>query len=181
MHKLVLSITAVACLQIGFIIYITTDEMTDNVRLTDVSTQPISLATNPHYTAEEKSIEIASLDEDPFFRPKTGNSRNAAATGFAKTDYAVRRKNTRSARKVRAQPEPFEPEKVIITYAVHKPYKFVEREPYSNESIDTDSIVDRSEIAEQPVIKSQKSDGNPILALIKKPYIWIKALGSKLK
>jgi hypothetical protein len=47
--------------------------------------------------------------------------------------------------------------------------------------MDNNSIVNRSEIAEQPVLKSQKSDGNPILAVIKKPYSWIKALGSKLK
>ena len=78
-------------------------------------------------------------------------------------------------------PEPFEPEQIVITYAVYKPYKFVEREPYRNISIDNNSIVNRSEDVDQPTLKPQKSDGNPILNVIKKPYSWIKALGSKLK
>jgi hypothetical protein len=181
MYKLILSIIAVACLQIGFITYVATNETADNASLVSNKTLAIGPMSNPNYSPEDESIEVASLDEDPFFRRENGGFTNARTARFVKADYVVRRKNTRTARKIRALPEPFEPEQIIITYAVHKPYKFVEREPYRNVSVDTNSIVNRSEIAEQQVIKSQKSDGNPILAIIKKPYSWIKALGSKLK
>jgi hypothetical protein len=177
MHKLILSIIAVACLQIGFITYVTSDKTADNAALYKVSTGSPSIIP----AADDEGIEVASLDEDPFFRRDDGEFRIVRTARYVKADYAIRRKNNRTARKTRIQPEPFEPEQIIITYAVQKPYKFVEREPYRNVTTDSNSIVNKSEIAEQPVIKSQKSDGNPILNIIKKPYNWIKALGSKLK
>jgi hypothetical protein len=181
MHKLILSIIAVAFLQIGFITYVTSDQTADNARLTGIRTPPVSTKSNSNDSFGDESIEVGSLDEDPFFRRETGEFRTARAARFVKADYVFRRKNTRTARKTRILPEPFEPEQIIITYAVHKPYKFVEREPYRNVSVYNEPVVNKPEIAEQPIIKSQKSDGNPILNVIKKPYSWIKALGSKLK
>ena len=181
MHKLILSIIAVAFLQIGFITYVTTNQTADNARLTGVKTQSVNPAGNPTYTAEDDPIEVASFDEDPFFRRETAEPRGAKTPRFLKSGYAVRRKTARTVRKVSEQPEPFVPEQITITYAVHRPYKFVEREPYRNMAIDNSSIVNRSENVEQALTKSQKSDGNPFLNVIKKPYTWIKALGSKLK
>ena len=179
MHKLVLSIIAVAFLQIGFITYVTTNQTTYNARLTEINQRPTSPANDLSPAGE--SIEVASLDEDPFFRRETAYSRGARTARLAKADYRVRRKSTRTPRKTRVQAQPFVPEHVIITYAVHKPYKFVDRESFRNLSIENNSIVNRAENVEQPITKPQKSDGNPVLNVIKKPFSWIKALGSKLK
>ncbi|MGB7201960.1 MAG: hypothetical protein WBD16_06790 [Pyrinomonadaceae bacterium] len=179
MHKLILSIIAVAFLQIGFITYVTTNQTTYNARLTEISQRPTSPAIDLSPAGE--SIEVASLDEDPFFRRETAYPRGARTARFSNADYRVRRKSTRTPRKTRVQPLPFVPEQVIITYAVHKPYKFVDRESYRNVSVYNEPVVNKSEIVEQPVMKTEKSDTNPILNVIKKPYSWIKALGSKLK
>lgn len=181
MHKLILSIIAVAFLQIGFITYVTTDQTADNARLTGIETQPVNPGGIPNDSPDDESIEVASLDEDPFFRRETSYSRDARTARFAKADYRVRRKSPRTPRKTRLQPQPFVPEQVIITYAVQKPYKFVEREPYRNVSVYNEPTVNKSEAPEQPLMKTEKSDGNPILNVIKKPFSWIKALGSKLK
>ena len=179
MHKLILSIIAVAFLQIGFITYVTTNQTTYNARLTEISQRPTSPAIDLSPAGE--SIEVASLDEDPFFRRETAYSRGARTARFIKAGYTVRRKNTRTARKALTQPELVEPEQIIITYAVHKPYKFVEREPYRNVPVYNEPVVNESENVEQPLQKPAKSDGNPVMNVIKKPLSWIKALGSKLK
>lgn len=179
MHKLILSIIAVAFLQIGFITYVTTNQTTYNARLTEINQRPTSPAIDLSPAGE--SIEVASLDEDPFFRRETSYSRGARTARFAKADYRVRRKSPRTPRKTHVQPQPFVPEQVIITYAVHKPYKFAEREPYRSVLVYNESVVNQSENVEQPMQKPAKSDGNPVLNVIKKPFSWIKALGSKLK
>lgn len=181
MHKLILSIIAVAFLQIGFITYITSDKTADNTKLTGIQTKPVDPVWNQNYVPDDGGIEVASLNEDPFFRRETGNFGNTTTSRFEKTNYTVRRTSKRVARKSHVQSTPFVAEDVIITYAVQKPYKFVDREPYRNVSVYNEPVVNRSETQEQPLIKSEKSDGNLILNVIKKPYGWIKALGSKLK
>lgn len=181
MYKLILSIVAVAFLQIGFITYITTNQTADNARLTGVTTQPVNPAATPDYSPDDEIIEVASLDFDPFLRRESAELRRARTARSARADYRVRRKSTRVPRKPRAQPQPFVPDQIIITYAAHKPYKFIERESFRNVSIESSSIVNRPENAEQMMVKPQKSDGNPLLNVIKKPFHWIKALGSKLK
>ncbi|MFN0138634.1 MAG: hypothetical protein ACKVQW_00930 [Pyrinomonadaceae bacterium] len=182
MHKLILSIIAVAFLQIGFITYVTTDQTADTARLTVTRTQPVSPGSSAVDSLADDGIEVASLDEDPFFRRVTADIQSSRTSRAAKAHYPVRSKFKRTARKTRVQPEPFVPEQVIITYAVHKPYKFVEREPYRNISVYNEPVVmNKSEDVEQTIPKSQKSDGNPVLNVIKKPFGWIKTLGSKLK
>lgn len=177
MHKLILSIIAVAFLQIGFITYVTSDKTADNAAVYKAPTfNPFGVP-----PTEDDSIEVASLDEDPFFRRENGNFGNASTARIEKADYTIRHKNKRVVRKTRIQSTPFVAEDVIITYAVQKPYKFAEREPYKNVSVYNEPIVNKTEIVEQPVMKPERSDSNPILAVIKKPYTWIKALGSKLK
>lgn len=179
MHKLILSIIAVACLQIGFITYVTRDQTADNARLTKVNPRPASPATDT--SPADGDIEVGSIDEDPFFRREIADSGPARTVRFARADYGLRRKSKRVVRKVRTQPPPFVPEQVIITYAVHKPYKFIEREPDRTVLVYDEPVVNESENVEQPVQKPAKSDGNPVLNVIKKPISWIKALGSKLK
>lgn len=181
MYKLILSIIAVACLQIGFITYVTSDRTVDNEGLTGLRTQDVGPQPNPDYLTADESIEVASLDDDPFFRRDAGAFRDVRTARAVRADHRIRRKNTRVARKPRTVVTPFEPEQVIITYAVQKPYKFAEREPYKNISVYNEPIVNKAEVADHPVQKSEKSDGNPILNVIKKPYAWIKALGSRLK
>lgn len=181
MHKLILSIIAVAFLQIGFITYVTTDQTADTARLTVTRTQPARPVSSAVDSLADEGIEVASLDEDPFFRRETADIQSSRTSRAAKAHYPVRGKSKRAARKPSVQPEPFVPEQVIITYAVLKPYKFVEREPYRNVSVYNEPVVNKSEDAEQTIAKSQKSDGNPVLNVIKKPFGWIKTLGSKLK
>lgn len=177
MHKLILSIIAVAFLQIGFITYVTSDKTADNAGI-----YKAPKFDPPAVTAiGDESIEVANLDEDPFFRRETGDLRSARSSRFVKADYGVRRKSTRTPRRSGVQSTPFTAEDVIITYAVQKPYKFAEREPFRNVSVYNEPVVNKSEIVDQPMMKTEKSDGNPILNVIKKPYGWIKALGSKLK
>jgi hypothetical protein len=177
MHKLILSIIAVALLQIGFITYVTTDETGNNARIYKVPTisQPVIPA------GENESIAVASLDEDPFFKRDAAKFRSVTKARFARTGDVPRRRTTRAIRKTRLLRAPFVPEEVIITYAVHKPYKFVERESFRSVAVDNSSIMNRSEIAEPTVIKPQKSNSNPVLNVIKKPFSWIRTLGSKLK
>lgn len=181
MHKLILSITAVALLQIGFITYITQDQTVDNTRFAANDRQPVSPTSTLDHSSEHESIEVASLDEDPFFKPDAGNFGSVRTASVVRAGYGVRRKNTRVARKPKAVVTPFEPEEIIITYAVQKPYKFIEREPYRNISAYNEPIVNKPELTEQPVQKAEKSDGNAFLNVIKRPFGWIKALGSKLK
>lgn len=181
MHKLILSIIAVAFLQIGFITYVTTNQTTYDARLTGIETQPVNPVGIPNASADDERIEVASVDEDPFFRRESAYSRGARTARFAKADYRVRRKSPRTPRKTRVQPQPFEPEQVVITYAVHKPYKFAEREPYRSILVYNEPVVNQSENVEQPITKPQKSDGNLVMNVIKKPFSWIKELGSKLK
>lgn len=181
MHKLILSIIAVAFLQIGFITYVTTNQTADNARLTGTRTQPVSLFSNAVDPLDLQSIEVASLDEDPFFRRETANIRRSPSSRAVRTEFSVSGKSRRTVRRSRVQPEPFVPEQVIITYAVHKPYKFADREPYRQISAYSEPVVNKSENVEPTIAKSQKSDGNPVLNVIKKPFGWIKTLGSKLK
>jgi hypothetical protein len=141
----------------------------------------VSLPPDSNYFSGDESIEVAALDEDPFFRRQTADFRDVRTATSAGADYSVRRKGNRAARKPRTPPTPFEPEQVIITYAVQKPYKFIEREPYKNVSVDSEPIVNKPEVPEQMVQRPERSDGNAILNVLKKPFSWIKALGSKLK
>lgn len=179
MHKLILSIIAVALLQIGFITYITSDKTADNARLTSIQTNPVNPVIDSNITPEDESIEVATLDMDPFFRRDVRNF--GTVRRLTKTDYSTRKKSMRVARRPRPVPTPFEPEQIIITYAAQKPYKFVEREPYKNLSVYNEPVVNKPEMSEQPAQKAEKSDSNAILNVIKKPWGWIKALGSKLK
>lgn len=181
MHKLVLGIIAVAFLQIGFITYVTTDQTVDTARFTVTRTPPASPVSSAVDSLADEGIEVASLDQDPFFRRETADIRSSRTSRAVKGDYPVRAKSKRAAKKPRVQPESFVPEQIIITYAVHKPYKFVEREPYRNVSVYNEPVVNKSEDVEQTIAKSEKSDGNPVLNVIKKPFGWIKTLSSKLK
>lgn len=181
MHKLILSITAVALLQIGFITYITQDQTVDNTRLAVNEQQPVGPSSTLDHSSEDESIEVASLDWDPFLKRDAGNFGGVRTASVVRAGYGVRRKNTRGARKPKAVVTPFEPEQIIITYAVQKPYKFIEREPYKNISAYNEPIVNKPELTEQPVQKAEKSDGNAFLNVMKRPIGWIKALGSKLK
>lgn len=190
MQKLILGIIAVALLQIGFLTYVTSDGSDEMLALNN--RQPATTVTGDYQLSDDSFVIDTSADSEGAFSDGADRIDTVRPTWKSiRAETSARRKSyigggSRSLRKNNRQPqmrEPFVPEQVIITYASYKPYKFVdrEREPEGNVQ-----FVNRPEIvAEPPVARIQKAQKRSFLAgalpIIKKPYEWIKALGSKLK
>ncbi|GEM_PF-5509841 len=171
MHKLILGIIAVAFIQIGFITFVALDTASDNA----------SNIVKPPFSPFGNTVTVASLSDEDF---NVGASDVVSDRQFSREVRRSRyiRTRVRSPKKVLKTPtQPFVPGQIIITYAVSKPYKFIDREPYKNVAVVDNSVVNKPEIAEQPVTKVEKRDDNPLVNIVKKPFGWIKALGSKLK
>lgn len=166
MHKLILGIIAVAFIQIGFIAVVSLNSAADNA----------SMIVKP------LSGQISNPDAGIFDSTFTQTAENNDIASPNPNRRTFIRAGVRVAKKREKQPtQSFVPKQVVITYAVSKPYKFIEREPYKNFASVNSSIVNKSEIAEHPATKPEKRDDPTLLAIVKKPFGWIKALGSKLK
>lgn len=172
MKKLILGIIAVFCLQVGFIVYNAPDTVGDMVSKTaDYPVEPLNNATEPLELVdtlpdESDTVLTARSDNPDAFRPVIAQHRGVS-TQFERRSV-----------KVVAKAPIFR--STVITIPPQKPVEFSFKNEYaalatpvSSENYDVAVVETRRQEKRSLVSKA--------LPIIKKPYDWLKAVGSKIK
>ena len=175
----VFGIVGVFCLQAGFIALTAIDRPFETM----VAVNEVTSGAHP----VADTIGFADADEFTVYESEPGTdellgesiSFSTPATRKVKRVRTVQRARKRFVKTPQAQPVNFEP--VIIAVRKHPPIKF--KTEYARfEPVPRVSDPKEESVHARPVSKpAKKSFASKSIAVLKKPYDWLKALGSKFK
>lgn len=189
MRKLILAIIGVICLDIGFVAYKSADDRGEvasrNVNVSDrgrdsIANPPIDLRESPQIPADLNATEPGSASTDA--RDDSIHPVRTTATRTGKIERSTYTANPRLRGVKRERPLAAKVylSNITIFYPAPKPIEFKQEEkPVADAPIDR-----RAELANLPMSTSLRSGNRSLIArawpIIKKPYDWIKAVGSRL-
>jgi len=174
MTKFLTGIVAVALVQIAFGIYLSTERLEEMMWNAAAEATPVFDKTSDLSLASISENDLLTVD-DSDIRP----DRAAAVTAV------LLRKDTNDVkqdpvRKIRRSSERSPQNYSVENASFRKPLKVVVSDPYAGKP----SVERRSEVTETPKI-TPRSENRSFIAkampVIKKPYDWLKAVGSKLR
>ena len=189
MRNLIIGIIAVIVLDIGFVTYVKNDnaaDITSAVVNTTENEMNLALNSASDLTETPELAESEPLDATT----ETGSTRpEIAAVNIPERRMGRTKFGMHPAKKERRRPNRLNSYQSLDLYALLKPITIEipnaeSRIKVRNEPIEI--IVDRpADISEHPAKDTPKPDNKSfvasVLPVIKKPWDWIRAIGSKLK
>ena len=186
MRNLIIGIIAVIVLDIGFVNYVKNDNAADITSAVDNTEMNLAFDSASDLTETPELAESEPLDATT----ETGSTRpEIAAVNIPERRMGRTKFGMRPAKKDRRRPNRLNSYQSLDLYALLKPVEIeipnaesrikVRKEPI-------EIIVDRpADISEHPAKDTPKPDNKSFVAIvlpvIKKPWDWIRAIGSKLK
>ncbi len=191
MNKLIGGIIAVICLQVGFVAYMASDTSPNTARnksaaqTSSVTTARNDLAGNPPPAENRIMIARGTSKETEFDELAVASSGNSTIEKPAPLRLVTHRKNNielgpRVIRAFRRSPARSEPLFPTYTIAYQKP-AIVDRENLANLKVAVETRSSLSSEAKKANRSVKKSFVAKTLPIIKKPYDWLKAIGSRLR
>jgi hypothetical protein len=173
MKKLITGIVAVFCLQVAFIIYNGPDQIGNLAPNTAnyAKGDPVP----PPYSPDVLGLlEAPQIDQDPILISDEQDTSESVRTNYAER----RRVNTRvnpAGVKVVSKGPLFQP--IVITIPEQKPVEFTFKTEYA--AVLATPPAESYDISSAEAPRRETKSG--LSKAVKKPYEWLKALGSKVK
>lgn len=164
MPKLITGIIAVICLHLGYGAYLATEGQKEGVRNAGFNARPVS-DVNSNYELAEAMLppENELFYSDIVSEPERVESRDVRVVRAVKAVTQAPARN---------YSETIVPE----SYATRRPIKVIVTDPYADKPSDQRRTIR----VDQKPSANKNNDRSFIAKTVKKPYDWLKAVGSKL-